>query len=101
MNDLRVALNYDQIRQYKPIPQPAKKSDSRFKSYQERTGLDLSWELDALEPSVMNNLITTAIEDIKDDAVWKQGCDAEKMWRRELRSAAEQWDIIGEELRQW
>lgn len=36
---LRLALNYDQIEQLKPPPNPAKSTDSRFASYRKRFGL--------------------------------------------------------------
>lgn len=52
----RIALNMDQVQQYNPPPNPAKVTDSRFKAYQEEYG-DESWELDALEPSVLVDLI--------------------------------------------
>lgn len=57
----RIALNMDQVEQYDPPPNPAKVTDSRFKTYQEEYG-DESWELDALEPSVLVDLISKEIE---------------------------------------
>ena len=53
---IRIALNRDQIKKYKPPPNPAKISDSRAKMYIVEHGYD-SWELDALEPSVIEKLI--------------------------------------------
>lgn len=61
----RIALNMNQIRKFSPPPNPAKETDTRFKSYAEKYGFT-SWELDALEPSVFMNLITTEIEDVID-----------------------------------
>ena len=52
----RIALTMQQIELYNPPPQPAKKTDSRFKKYKEEHGAN-SWELDALEPSVLDELI--------------------------------------------
>lgn len=57
----RIALNMDQIDEYEPPPNPAKTTDSRFVTYQSEFG-DESWELDALEPSVINELITNEIK---------------------------------------
>lgn len=51
----RLALNMDQIEEYSPPPNPAKQTDSRFESYLTNYG-DESWELDALEPSVLAEL---------------------------------------------
>ena len=52
----RIALNGDQIAEFNPPPNPAKLTDSRIGSYLAEYG-DKSWELDALEPSVLDGLI--------------------------------------------
>lgn len=52
----RIALNMDQIRTYNPPPNPAKTTDARFASYIQRFGPE-SWELDALDPATLGNLI--------------------------------------------
>lgn len=62
---IRLALNWDQIEQYNPPPNPAKLSDSRAADYVERFG-DSSWELDALEPRVISGLIRKAVTDVQD-----------------------------------
>ena len=58
---IRIALNQVQIKKYNPPPNPAKITDSRAVKYIERYGYD-SWELDALEPSVITRLIEDNIE---------------------------------------
>jgi hypothetical protein len=62
----RVALTKEQIRTYRPPPFPAKESSSRFSEYVRKTGLTDAWELDALEPRVLQNLIRTELEDLFD-----------------------------------
>ena len=57
----RVALNMPQIEQYEPPENPAKTTDSRSTNYIEQYG-ESSWELDALEPSVLASLVKKAIE---------------------------------------
>jgi len=57
----RIALNMDQVEQYDPPPNPAKVTDSRAEKYIDEYG-DSSWELDALEPSVIVDLISEHIE---------------------------------------
>jgi hypothetical protein len=52
----RIALNYDQVQQYTPPPNPAKLTDSRAGAYVQLHGYE-SWELDALEPRVIADLI--------------------------------------------
>lgn len=54
---IRVALNMEQIRQYKPPPFPAKKTSSRFAGYIKEHGINEAWELDALSPKVLDKLI--------------------------------------------
>jgi len=56
----RIALNIDQVKQYKLPPNPAKITDSRAGKYIAAHG-NSSWELDALEPSVLAELISKNI----------------------------------------
>lgn len=60
-----VALTRAQIKQYKPPPNPAKRTDPRAKDFIREHGAT-SWEVDALPPDVLNALLTTAIEKIID-----------------------------------
>jgi Ni/Co efflux regulator RcnB len=62
----RLALSMDQVRKYNPPPNPAKMSDSRAKKYVAQYGKS-SWELDALEPDVMVEIITDAIMNLRDE----------------------------------
>lgn len=52
----RIGLNMDQVEELRPPENPAKASDSRFVEYQREFG-DSSWELDALPPSYLNDLV--------------------------------------------
>lgn len=61
----RIALTYDQVQAYNPPPNPAKLTDSRCKAYIERYG-DESWELDALNPTVIHDLITEHVDKLTD-----------------------------------
>lgn len=66
---VRVALNMDQVHEYRPPPNPAKVTDSRFEGYRREFG-DESWELDALEPSVIDALIREHVDAYRDEAKW-------------------------------
>jgi len=57
---VHVGLTMEQVRQYSPPPNPAKKSDPRSKKYMERYG-ENSWELDSLPPDVLIRLAENAI----------------------------------------
>ena len=56
----RVALEMEQIYKYNPPPNPAKLTDSRCQKYISQFGYS-SWELDALEPSVLERIIKDAV----------------------------------------
>lgn len=56
----RIGLNMDQIIEYAPPPNPTKVTDSRAKDYLERFG-ETSWELDALSPKVIADLIDAEV----------------------------------------
>lgn len=67
----RIALNMDQVEEVNPPPNPAKVTDSRFLEYQKEFG-DESWELDALAPDYLNNLLTEHIEMHINQDLWKE-----------------------------
>lgn len=67
---VRVALNMEQIEERQPPPNPAKATDSRFADYVDRFG-DESWELDALPPEYLVELVQGEIEHRIDDAQWQ------------------------------
>lgn len=61
----RLALNMDQIEEHKLPPNPAKKSDPRSKTYHKMFG-DESWELDALDPEVLSDILEIGIQKYMD-----------------------------------
>jgi len=69
----RIALNQDQIKKYNPPPNPAKVTDSRFDSYRDLYGEE-SWELDALEPQVLVDLVRKNVLEIRDNDLWGDAC---------------------------
>lgn len=89
----RLALNWDQIQQYEPPPNPAKQTDSRFQAYYEEYG-DESWELDALEPTVLAGLVRTAVLRHRDEDLWEAAERREERGRRSLAKAAKHWSSV-------
>lgn len=65
----RLALNMPQVKQYNPPPNPAKMSDGRAPAYVREYGTS-SWELDALKPTVIRDLIRDAIMRVRDEELW-------------------------------
>jgi len=93
----RIALNYNQVEQYNPPPNPAKLTDSRAGGYVARHG-GQSWELDALDPATLNALIQEHIDDVIDPDVYHQRQLIEEEHRRLLRQAATRWDELAATL---
>lgn len=86
----RLALNMDQVEVYKPPPNPAKVTDSRFVSYVQIYGEE-SWELDALEPSVLVNLVKDMIASYRDSEAWKAAVEQQDNARSRLQVLADEW----------
>lgn len=85
----RMALNRDQIDKYRPPDNPVKMTDSKAPAYIEEHGYS-SWELDALEPRVMRDLIQSTIDEYKDLGQWAKREALLKSDRETLASLIEQ-----------
>jgi hypothetical protein len=92
----RIALTREQIETYDPPPNPAKQTDSRFAAYMEETGLDESWELDALDPYVMQDLIQDHVDGLKDEGKWSVATAEMETGRATLKNVARNWTRIAE-----
>jgi len=84
----RIALNEDQIQKYNPPPNFAKTTDSRYIQYQEKFGEE-SWELDALDPTVIESLIEATIQNYWDEDLWNEAVKKEKEHRVLIKKAAD------------
>lgn len=89
----RVALNFDQISLYNPPPNPAKTTDSRYTSYIDKYG-DESWELDALEPKVLHDLITKNVTEFMDEKEVQRVKDLTHNEQIVMERVAEDWDSV-------
>lgn len=91
---VRLALNMDQVRQYNPPPNPAKETDVRSTGYIAQYGRQ-SWELDALEPTVIGNLIRSNVGALIDRRKWLAAQDKEKVNKADLQLVSNKWvDIV-------
>lgn len=95
----RIALTMDQVDQYSPPPNPAKQTDARFASYAAEHG-DESWELDALAPKVIDDLIREQTAEFLDQEMWDERHELQEKGRELLRVAAAKWDDVVEFLEQ-
>ena len=87
----RVALTMNQISTYNPPPNPAKITDSRCGKYIAEYG-DESWELDALEPQVITDLINNEVTALRNDEIYHAVCDLEEKGKDELRMIERNYD---------
>jgi len=67
----RLALTYEQVRAYRLLPNPTKRADPRAREYIAKYG-DECWELDALEPTMLQAIIRGAIEAEMDKSLWNE-----------------------------
>lgn len=84
----RIALNMDQIDLYSPPPNFAKATDARFADYRKKYGPDC-WELDALEPRVISDLIKREVQIHINFDVWLQSQKQDEIHRTRLIEIAD------------
>lgn len=89
----RLALNRDQIDTYNPPPNPAKTTDSRSASYISVHGNE-SWELDALDPDVLSQLVRDAVLAYRNEKAWNKAVEEEKRNCNRLAEVALRWDEL-------
>jgi len=87
----RLALNYNQVEEWQPPENPAKETDSRYQAYAEKFG-ESSWELDAVEPRTLADLVRNGIVELIDAEQWEQVVGREKEMRYELERFASEYE---------
>lgn len=88
VNVERIALNMDQVEEHSPPPNPAKLTDSRAGGYVAEHGYD-SWELDALDPTILNELISEAIMRHCDEDLLAEARAQQEVERERIRQLAQ------------
>jgi len=92
---VRVALNYDQVEILQPPENPTKTTDSRAAAYIRRFGHS-SWELDAIEPKELADIIQQQVYSVRDVDLWQDAVDEEESERERLQLLADRWpDVSG------
>ena len=89
----RIALTWEQIQQYQPPPNPTKITDSRAEQYMENYGGE-SWELDALEPAVLEALIQDAVMEIRNDGLFELAEGRQRDNKERLLTLSRNWDDV-------
>lgn len=91
-----LALTWEQVQKFGPElpPNPAKQKDARlpqYISYMEDMGAEdpeVSWEVEALEPTFIRRLISDNVSRIRDEVLWDQALRKEIEDKRWLRTMA-------------
>lgn len=89
----RIALTMEQIEKFNPPPNPAKLTDARASGYISRFGRE-SWELDALEPSVIQDLIEEKVFEYLDYALFQQVGFREHSDKQNIEKIAKRYDDV-------
>src|SRR5258708_36358329 len=87
----RLALNMDQVERYGPPPNFAKETDTRYAAYVEQFGTTECWELDALAPTVIADLVRAEGEALIDRNAWDAAKAEERRNRDMLAAASANW----------
>lgn len=85
----RIALNMDQVEDLNLPPNPAKLSDSRAQAYIASYGRD-SWELDALDPQYMSDIIEATVKQLRDPEQYAATKEREAAMKAKLDELAEE-----------
>ena len=87
----RIALNINQVKKYNPPPNPTKMTDSRSRSYIKKFGKK-SWELDALEPKIISELVDKNIKKHLDMAKYVDKEVDEENYREDIQEVSNGMD---------
>jgi len=87
----RLALNMDQVEAESPPPNPAKVTDSRYEGYRAQYGEE-SWELDALSPEYLHNLVSTEIRSMIETPAWEAAQQRIDSIKARLQELADNFD---------
>lgn len=93
VNVKRIALNMDQVLQYNPPPNPAKTTDSRYGRYIRSYGTE-SWELDALQPEVLMDLIGREVQQHIEPDLWEARRAMTARGQATLKAVRDNYDDI-------
>jgi hypothetical protein len=93
----RLALNIEQVRQYRPPPNFAKETDTRFVAHEREFGTRC-WELDALDPDVISGLVDREIRSLVDMETWNASIGREREQRAVFATLSKNWKKVRELL---
>jgi hypothetical protein len=89
----RIALTMQQVEEQSPPPNPAKVTDSRYEGYRGQYGDD-SWELDALEPAYIINLIKESVLEERNADLWEAAVEEQEQEREQIQDVIDRWEEL-------
>lgn len=89
----RVALTMEQIELFNPPPNPTKLTDARASGYIYEYGHEC-WELDALEPKIITNLIENEVTALSDPYLFEEIEHREQRDKDNIRKICERYDEV-------
>lgn len=84
----RVALNLEQVEKWQLLENPAKETDKRYDEYVRMFGYSC-WELDAVDPSVLRDLVRKEVLARRDENIWNESLQKEEDGKRKLQQLME------------
>jgi hypothetical protein len=90
----RLALTMQQVRRYTPPRNTAKAKDKLTPAYIREFGTNHCWELDALRPTVIADLIRSEVQGLIEPEAWEGALTAEKRGRRLLQKVGTRWGDV-------
>lgn len=89
---MKIALTFEQVKQHRLPPNPAKMSDSRCFAYVAKFGKSC-WEVDALPPDMLQRLIRRELDDMVDKGLMEKVMRQEEKDKKALTRAVR--EIMG------
>jgi hypothetical protein len=86
---IRLALNMEQVERFNPPPNFAKETDSKTPAYVAEYGEEC-WEVDALDPRYIHEIIADAVGKFRDDGKWSEALAKEAEDLNELDTMIEE-----------
>jgi len=90
----RIGLTLDQVREFNPPPSFAKETSARYTEYVRRYGTDQAWELDALQPDVIQALIQEQADHYRDVDLWEIAVENEEASRERIKQISNNYIAI-------
>jgi len=87
-----IALTAEQVRLYKPPTNPAKMKDPRSSEYVQKHGR-VSYEVDALKPEVLNQILEDAILELIDVDRFNDSLERQRIEKEAMKKAIDSIDV--------